>query len=161
MRYIIIIVVIALALYLLYSWVKKGWDKVSFKVYFKSADLSGITLADLVAGVLTGGKNVNVVIGADITNGNTYQIVFSGLKVKLSYQGTVIAETSEGLASKKFIVPANGTLQIQDNATVILNKSGINILKEKIGGNGSTITYTVNVRVFGISIPMVSGNFKW
>lgn len=160
MRFLIIIGVLALLLYLLYRYVKKGWDKITLKVYFKSVDLSGISLANIPA-ILTGGQTVNVVIGADIKNDNTYAVIFSGLKVKLFYKGILIAETSESLSSNKFIVPAMGSLSIQDNAKLILNNTTIDILREKIAGRSIEIGYTTTVRVYGVRIPLISENFTW
>lgn len=159
--FLIIVVIILIGLYLAYLYVKKGWDKVSFKVYFKSADLQGITLQSLATSVLTGGQKINVVIGADIKNDNNYPLVFSGLKVLMSYKSNVIAETSEQLSNKKFIVPANGTLSIEDNSTLTITTSSLGILKEKLAGNSPQIDYAVKVNVYGISLPLVKGNFNW
>ena len=157
----IILLVLAIIGYFGYLELKKAWEKVSFNVYFKSADLSQINLTSLATALASGGQVVNVVIGADVKNDNNYSLVFSGLKVMLSYNGVTIAHTSGDLANKRFVVPANTTLQVQDNATVILNAAGISLLSDKISAKSPVIDHSVSIKVYGIRLPLIKGQFAW
>ncbi len=162
MRVIIVILVIVLIGYIAYRYIKRGWQNVKFRVYFKSADLSGITLQDLISGVLVGtAKTIPVVIGDDIQNDNNYDITFSGLKAKLSYNGVVFVETSSNLESKEFTLKANSELSISDSTTFTLNKASLSLLKDKLSGGSPRIDFAVKVRVYGISIGVYKGNFNW
>ena len=136
------------------------WDNLKFNIYFKSVDLSGLTLAD-VEKILGGEtKVINTTLGADIENKNPFSISFSRLKVKMFYEEELIAETSEKIASTKYTIPAKGKLSIEDTADIILNPSSVNLIAQGLTNRKPSIDYTVDLRVWGIPLS-IKNDFAW
>lgn len=145
-----------------FFWGKSAWDKISFSApRLQAINFQGITLTDLAnIALLSQTKTITVGLSMDINNQNNFSIPLSSLNVKLVYDNTVIAQTSNMLLNKQ-TVPANGTLTVADNVNVILNNAGGALLIEKIKGRAVTIDYIINMKVFGIPLPSIKKNLIW
>lgn len=162
------VVAVLVILFLIAIWYGKNvWDKITFKPYFISADLKGLSLSDVPA--ILGGEDrkVTATLGMQIKNESNVSFPISGLKAKLYYNGEIIAETSDALKNASFISEANSedvTPPIIDTITVILNQAGGKLLVDKISGKKPEIKYTVDVNVFGIPISKIypiESSFTW
>jgi len=160
-RVIAIVLLVFLIIALLVWYAVTVWDKLKFNIYFKSVDLSGLSLSDLEK--ILGGetKVINTTIGADIENKNPFSISFSRLKVKMFYEKELIAETSAKTESTKYTVPANGKLSIEDTANIILNPTSVNLIAQGFTNQKPSIDYTVDLRIWGIPIPRIKSDFAW
>lgn len=141
------------------------WKKINFKPYFKSVDLSSVSLNDIPNLLIQGtSKEIKAVVGADITNENNFSIPFSNLKIKLLYNGNTIAETSEELKNTSFVLPSKkdgGMLPISDAINIIFDTSSLQILKTKLTGGKPIINYSVGMNISGIPIPTIENTFTW
>ena len=139
-------------------WAKDIWDKVTFTPYFVKADLKGLNLQDVQALLAGEERTIEAILGMEIKNESNSSITISGLKAKLYYLGTPLAETSDELAETKYVIEANNVnnpLQITDSVTIHLNKAGARLLADKIAGNKPRIDYTIDLSVLGIPIGKV------
>lgn len=155
-----------------FFWGKSIWDNIKIKPYFVSADLKGLNLQD-VQDVLAGQeRTIDSVLGMEIKNDSDSNITFSGLKAKLYYQGTLLAETSDALADKKFTATAhnlNAPLNVTDSVTLRFNDKSVQLLADKVtaqltGGKKPEIDYTIELSIYGIPILKwfpIKGTFPW
>lgn len=155
-----VLVIIAILAVIAFVWGKNAWDKVSFSApKLQGFNLQGLSAADLAAIALTGStKQINATIAMEVKNGNSFSIPFSNMNVQMFYNGTLIAESSPLLAAKNK-VPANGSLTLFDTVTITLNRAGGKLLYEKVTNKNPVIDYTIGIRIFGIPIPGLRGNF--
>lgn len=157
----VVIILVVLASFGFF-WGKSAWEKISFSApRLQAINFQGITLTDLAnIALLSQTKTITVGLSMDINNQNNFSIPFSSMNVKLFYDNTLIAQTSDTLLNSQQ-VPANGTLKISDQVNVILNNAGAALLIEKIKGRAVTIIYEINMKVFGIPLPSIKQNFIW
>lgn len=160
-RIVSIILLVLLIIALLVWYAVSVWDRLTFNIYFKSVDLSGLNLADLEKILLGETKVIHTTIGADLENKNPFSISFSNLKVKMFYENALIAETSDKIKNTKYTVPAKGNLSIEDTADIILNPSSVNLIAQGLTNRKPNIDYTVNLRVWGIPLPRIKNDFAW
>lgn len=158
-----ILVILAAIAVISFFWAKSVFDKVNFSApKLHSLYLQGLTLNDLLKIALEGSqKEVKVSLGMDISNANNFSIPFSNMNVKMYYAGSIIAETSPALQNQKFILPANGSLSVTDNISIVLNAEGVKMLIEKIKGGQPKINYKIGLKVFGIPLPSIQNSFTW
>lgn len=157
-----ILLILAVLAVIGFFWVKSIWDSISFSPpSLQGLNLQGLTLTDLASIAFEGqSKTVTVTLAMAIKNDNNFSIPFSNMKVKLYYDNTIIAETSN-LISGKQVVPANGALTVSDTVNVILNNAGGKLLIDKINGGHPSIDYSISLKVFGIPLPNIKNNFTW
>ena len=157
-----ILAVLAVIVYfLVVPWGKKAWDNVTFSVpRIESWDLNGLNLNDLANIAFTGTeKPVDIRLGMDVMNKNSFSILFSNIKAQLFYNGIQIAETTDNASHT---VPANGTLPLSSVVKVTLNATGGQLLLDKLVlGKTPVIDYIISANVFGIPIKNIKNNFKW
>lgn len=135
-------------------WAKSVWDKITFGMpRLIALNLNGLTAADLQTMLVSGGsREVIATIGMDVTNKNNFSIPFSSLKVKLIYNGQVIAESSDMLKGNNK-VPENGVLSVVDDVKITLNTSGLQMLIDKAVKGKTSVDLKTSVKVFGIPLP--------
>lgn len=119
------------------------WSKIKFEFGISGIDILNIDVSNF----LTGG-NIMVPIRAKITNDNSFDIPFKKLRAWLYYDNTLIAKTSEKLASESFNAPAGGHVDLVDPVNIYLNNSSLNLIKSL--GNNPEIKYTVKLTIFWI-----------
>lgn len=162
---IIFFVLLAISTIFALWWTKRAWSKITFNLRVENIDLGGITIQDIAAMLLTGQvqNKVTITLNADIKNDNSFSIPFSIKKIKLLYQDSLIAETSETLATQKFEVPQKSSLSVKDNLNVILSDASIKLLKEKVMlKQEPVIDYYIKIKVLKIPFPLTfKRNFIW
>lgn len=141
----IIVGIIALAV----IWGMTAWNKIIFTFSFKGVDLSQFNLSSLTG---LGQTSAKLTLNLNIKNNNGFAIPLKNVKVWMSYENTVIAETSSDLATKTFLIPAHGQIGVPDEVNVHLNQASINLLKQAAMKKNPRVDYTVKVNVFGISL---------
>lgn len=160
MRTLAILGLIAVAVYLIYTYLKKVSDKINIRIAFKGVDLGNtsvpVFLSSLNAGIV---NNVKLKLAAIITNDNSFSIPFSNLVAELFYDGILVAKTTDELSQKKFVVPANGQLEVLDNVNVFLNAASVKLLTQTLNNQKPTITYSVRVKIFFIPVSF-TGTFN-
>lgn len=168
MKKFLIIFFILLAISVVFAlwWTKRAWSKITFNLKAENIDLGGISIEDIAAILLTGqtqNRKVIISLNADIKNDNSFSIPFSVKKIKLFYQGSLIAETSDALAIQKFEVQQKSSLSVKDNLNVILNTASIKLLKEKLLlKQQPVIDYYVKIKILKIPFPLsFRKNFIW
>lgn len=125
------------------------WNRIVFTFSFRGVDLSQFSFESLTS---FGSTSANLILSLNIRNNNSFSIPVKDMKVVMYYNGTVVAETSNELAEKKFEIPANGSKDITDKVNVHLNSASIRLLKEAIAKKSPKVNYTVKVKVFGIGL---------
>lgn len=156
-----ILAVLALVIYfLVIPWATKVWDRITFsKPYVQDWDLKGTTLADLADIAFQGAeKEVDVQLGMDIKNDNSFSIPFSKVKAKLFYDNQLIAETTDNASH---LVPANGVLSLSNLVKIKLNGAGGTMVIDKLQGKTPVINYEIDANVYGIPLPTIKNNFTW
>ena len=136
-------------------WGKDIWDKITFTPYFVKADLKGLSMDDIQPLLNGEERTIEAILGMEIKNDSNSSVTITGLKAKLFYKGTPLAETSESLAERKYVIEANNVnnpLQITDNVTIRLNKAGAQLLIDKFTGKKPRIDYTIDLSVLGIPV---------
>lgn len=125
---------------------KMVWDRIKFDFDkgFKGIDLSQFSAIDILS---ASGTKVNPVLAMTITNENNFKIPIKDLKATFYHNNTLIGDTTSDLASKQFEVPANGELTLTDPVNIYLNKSGLDILKQKVSKQKVTFDYTVKLKI--------------
>ncbi|KKQ35810.1 MAG: hypothetical protein US53_C0070G0009 [Candidatus Woesebacteria bacterium GW2011_GWA1_37_7] len=168
MKKFLVVFFILLAISIIFAlwWVKRAWSKVTINLKVENIDLGGITIEDIAAILLTGqtqSAKVIITLNADIKNDNSFSIPFSIKKIKLFYQGSLIAETSETLAIQKFEVQQKSSLSVKDNLNVLLNTTSIKLLKEKVLlKQQPVIDYYVKIKILKIPFALsFKKNFIW
>lgn len=144
---VLIILIIVLLLVLGYLYMKSVWNKISFVIAFKGIDFGTINISDLDN---IGQTNTKIRLGLKVSNGNNFSIPFTNLRAWLYYDNTLIAQTTEELASRTFRSPANGIIEVEDLVNVYLNPSSIQLIKEIANKTNPAISYSVKLNVFGI-----------
>lgn len=149
-------------------WASNTWDKITFTPYFVSADFKGLTLQDAQDILLSGKqKTINAVFGMEVKNDSNTAISFSGLKAKLYYNGTLLGQTSDIIAGKKYTAEAHNVdnpLQVTDSVTVTLSQATAQLLIDKILGKKPKIDYEIQLTIFGIPYFQwfpIKNNFEW
>ena len=141
-------------------WGKSIWDKLSFKPYFISANLGGLSLTDIPDIVLSGQeRTLNAKLGLEIKNDSSTAIKFCNLKAILSYKGIEIARTSDQLAQSCSSIPANDVLKQEDDITIKLNRGGASLLTEKLLGKNPVINYEIDLSILGIPVSKILSLF--
>lgn len=149
MKVVGIIAVIVVILVLAGIWGMTAWNKIIFTFSFRGIDLSQLSFDSLTS---SGETSTKLILNLGIKNNNSFSIPFKNMKVWMYYDKTVIAETSSDLASKTFLIPANGKIDITDAVNIHFNSASIKLLKEAALKKGPKVDYTVKVNVFGIAL---------
>lgn len=144
-----IIAIVILVIVLIYIRLKMIYNRITFEFGFRGADISNLDINKLLSG---GQTDATIKMSARIVNRNNFDITFSDLQAWLSYEGLVIAQTSEDLSKQKITVPKNSAMDVVDNVRILLNKSSVKLLKELATGGSPKVQYTVKLRIFGISV---------
>ena len=162
-----IAVIIPLGIIALIAYGMSIWKNISIKPYFVSADLSGLSLADIPA-ILTGGqRQVKTVLGMEVLNDSDVDISFSSLKATLYYEGNKIGETSDKLKNTKYVASAHNLLnplRVSDEVTLTLNQSVAKLLVDKISGKKPKVDYEIQLTILGIPFFKwfpIKSNFEW
>lgn len=144
-----IIAIIVGILVLAAIWGMTAWNKIVFTFSFKGVDLSQLDMTSL-AGI--GQTSTKLILNLNVKNNNGFSIPFKDMKVWMSYDKTVIAETSSELAAKTFLIPAHGHIDVTDAVNVHLNSASITLIKQAALKKNPRVDYTVKVNVFGVSL---------
>lgn len=144
-----IIAIIILVIILLYIWFRMIYDRITFEFGFRGADVSNL---DINALLLGGQTDATIKMSAKAVNKNNFDITFSDLRAWLTYEGLVIAQTSEELAKQKITVPKNSAAEVVDNVKILLNRSAVKLLKEVVLKKSPKVQYTVKLKIFGIPV---------
>lgn len=108
----LIILIIVILLVAGYLYMKSVWNKISFVIAFKGIDFGAINISDLDN---IGQTNTKIRLGLKVSNGNNFSIPFTNLRAWLYYDNTLIAQTTEELAFKKYTVLANSNKIIDES----------------------------------------------
>lgn len=164
----ILLVLIIISIPLAIWYAKSVWDKISFNPYFVSADFQGLTLKDIPAILASGEKKtVQATLGMQVKNDSNVSITFGSLKATLYYEGNIIGQTSDSLASKKFTSDAHSqdaTPPITDVVNIVLSQATAKLLIDKITGVKPQIDYEISLSVLGIPITKIisiKNSFTW
>lgn len=157
MRFWIIILIVVLALAGTYQWLKKAYDKIAFDISFKGVDLHGAKITDLLTGSVS---QIDLLLGAKISNTNSFAIPFKDVRIELFYEGVRVAETTGGFTSQEFKIPANGYLEISDSVNVIISTKAAQLIYKGISKLSPELVYKASFTVFGIPI-RISDKFVW
>lgn len=156
---VIIIISVILVLAAAYFWVRTVWEKLKLEVRFKGVDVGN--LQAILAENFSGNMKMN--LGLTVKNDNGFAIKFKNLRAFMYYENTLIAQTSEELAHKKFNVVANSdqiqeldaygnmiheTTEVTDSVNAYLNKSTFNLVNNL--QNKPQIQYKVKITIFWI-----------
>lgn len=161
-----VLLVISIPLAIWYA--KSLFDKIKITAYFISADFKGLNLKD-IQDILASGqeKEIDAVLGLQVVNESNTPITFSGLKAKLYYVGTLIAQTGDVIANQKYTATANNVnapLQVAVPVTVKLNQAGARLLLAKLTGQNPSVDYEIELSLMGIPVLRwfpIKDKFKW
>lgn len=158
---IIFFILLAISVVFALWWTKEALKKITFSIKKpENIDLGGMIITD-VATMLTQSPKITITLNANIENDNGFSIPFSIKKIKLFYQGTFIAETSDALTTQKFEVQPKNSLSIKDDITIIPNDASIKLLKEKvILKQQPVIDYYAKIKIYGIPLTFKK-SFVW
>jgi len=157
MRILSTIILVILILVLIYIQSRLIVDRVKFKFSFRGVNLASLNLSNFIN---IGQTSVNTSLGLNIKNENNFSIRFSNLKTWLYYDGNLVAETSEDLLSKSFIIPSKGQLDVVDNVNMYVNLTSTKLIQQVLSHRSPTVEYTVNVNIYGIPFTF-KNNFNW
>lgn len=141
-----------------FFWGKNIWQRLKFKPYFVSADLSGLSVSDIQS-IFSGGQRVlTATLGLIAINDSGTSVSFSGLKAKLFYDNTLLAETSDSLKEQKHTATAHNMdnpLKVEDPVNIILSQAVVKLATDKLAGRNPQIEYTIALNIYGVPITKI------
>lgn len=149
MKTIGILAIIVGILVLAGIWGMTAWNRIIFTFGFRGVDLSQFDINALTG---TGQTSTKLVLNLNVKNNNSFSIPFKDMKVWMSYGSTVVAETSQDLSSRTFLIPAHGYIDVTDAVNIHINSASIALVKEAALKRNPRVDYTVKVKVFGVAL---------
>lgn len=141
-----IIIILVLIGAIAYMWAKRTFDKITFLPPTLSESLKGLTMATI------SGQTISLPLTFHIKNESNSSIPFGITSASLSYNGNLIAETTD---NSSYFLPANSILSVTKLVNFTLNDDAKALLALKIQGGHPVIEYEIHASIFGIPLDKI------